>query len=48
MKTLLCGINAKYIHTNLAIRLIKGYVEENTNYTISIIEFTINNRNNFV
>lgn len=46
MKTLLCGINAKYIHTNLAIRLIKGYVEENTNYTISIIEFTINNYTN--
>lgn len=43
MKALLCGINAKYIHTNLAIRQIKGYVEENSDYSVGIIEFTINN-----
>ncbi len=43
MNILLCGINAKYIHTNLAIRQIKGYVENNSNYLINTIEYTINN-----
>ncbi len=43
MNILLCGINAKYIHTNLAIRQIKGYVEQNSNYSINIVEYTINN-----
>lgn len=43
MEILLCGINAKYIHTNLAIRQIKGYVEQNSNYKVNLIEFTINN-----
>jgi len=43
MNVFLCGINAKYIHTNLAIRQIKGYVEKRTGYKISIIEYTINN-----
>ncbi len=43
MNILLCGINAKYIHTNLAIRQIKGYVEENSNYLINVVEYTINN-----
>lgn len=37
MKTLLIGINAKYIHPNLAIRLLK----KNTQYETDIIEFTI-------
>ena len=37
MKTLLIGINAKYIHPNLAIRLLK----KNTTYPCDIIEFTI-------
>ncbi len=37
MKTLLVAINAKYIHTNLAIRLLK----KNTKYDTDIIEFTI-------
>lgn len=43
MKVFLCGINAKYIHTNLAIRQIKGYVENRTNLSLNIIEYTINN-----
>ena len=43
MKILLCGINAKYIHTNLAIRQIKSFVEEKTLFKLDIIEFTINN-----
>ncbi|HHU55592.1 MAG TPA: DUF4080 domain-containing protein [Acholeplasmataceae bacterium] len=37
MKTLLVGINAKYIHTNLAIRLLKV----NSDYPVDIKEFTI-------
>lgn len=37
MKSILIGINAKYIHTNLAIRLLKA----NTNYPVDIKEFTI-------
>ena len=37
MKTLLIGINAKYIHPNLAIRLLKA----NTSYDVDIIEFNI-------
>lgn len=37
MKTLLIGINAKYIHPNLAIRLLK----KNTKYDTDIKEFTI-------
>lgn len=37
MKTVLVGINAKYIHPNLAIRLLK----KNTNYETDILEYTI-------
>ena len=37
MKTLLIGINAKYIHPNLAIRLLK----KNTKYDVNIKEFNI-------
>ena len=37
MKTLLVGINAKYIHPNLAIRLLKA----NTDYECDLIEFNI-------
>ena len=37
MKVLLVGINAKYIHPNLAIRLLK----KNTSYDVDIKEFTI-------
>jgi len=41
MKTLLVGINAKYIHSNLAIRYLQKYVEEH-GYFIDLEEFTIN------
>ena len=37
MKTLLLGINSKYIHPNLAIRLLKA----NTDYDVDIKEFNI-------
>lgn len=40
MKTLLVGINAKYIHTNLAVRYLYTYTKDlNVNYS----EFTIKN-----
>ena len=37
MKPLLVAINAKYIHTNMAIKLLQA----NTSYPVSSIEFTI-------
>lgn len=43
MKTLLCAINAKFIHSNIAVRLISGYAKENYGYDIDIMECTINN-----
>ncbi len=44
MKTLLVAINAKYIHTNLAVHTLKKYADTNlsTNVDISILETTIN------
>ncbi|WP_317368760.1 B12-binding domain-containing radical SAM protein [uncultured Tyzzerella sp.] len=42
IKTLLVGINAKYIHTSLAVRSIEIYCKEN-NTNINTREFTINN-----
>lgn len=41
-KHLLVGINAKYIHTNLAIRSIAQYAKENLDFSIAICEYTIN------
>ena len=44
-KVLLVGINAKYIHSNLAIRYLKNYIQENsTNDNIHTVEYSINNR----
>ena len=44
MRYLLCGINAKYIHSNLAIFCLKAYAEANgpagAEYVIK--EYTIN------
>ena len=37
MKTLLLGINSKYIHPNIAIRLLKA----NCDYDVDIKEFNI-------
>lgn len=44
MKYLLCGINAKYIHSNLAIFCLKSYAEKYGTPTasIEIKEYTIN------
>ncbi|MEG0614995.1 MAG: B12-binding domain-containing radical SAM protein [Oscillospiraceae bacterium] len=43
MKTILLAINAKYIHTNLAIRDLKAFVEQKSNFEIELVEHTINN-----
>lgn len=47
MKVLLIGVNASYMHTCLAVRSIKNYVEkfakdENQDFEVNFIEFTIN------
>ena len=43
MKTILVALNAKYIHSNLAIRYLKAYAVEHIDSDIEILEFTINN-----
>ncbi len=40
---LLCALNAKYIHTNIAIRLIKEYCRSLGAENIELAEYTINN-----
>lgn len=48
MKALLVAINAKYIHSNLAVYNLKAYADANRqegdNGTIQIAEYTINNQ----
>ncbi|MCB2292465.1 B12-binding domain-containing radical SAM protein [Clostridium algoriphilum] len=43
MKVTLVGINAKYIHSNLAVRYLKSYTE-NLDYECEIMEFSINDQ----
>ncbi|MGL6113679.1 DUF4080 domain-containing protein [Cetobacterium sp. SF1] len=43
-KILLVGINSQYIHTNLAIRYLKSYVEKYSDKKIEIYESNINNQ----
>ena len=42
-KTMLLAINSKFVHTNLAIRYIKKYVEKYSDLKLEIFEKTINN-----
>lgn len=43
IKVLLTAVNAKFIHTNLAIRTLKGYLLEHSSVSdIELAEFTIN------
>lgn len=47
MKVLLVAVNAKYIHSNLAVYSLKKYADafkQNRNVDIEIAEYTINNR----
>lgn len=43
MKVTLIGINAKYIHTNLAVRYLKSYADD-LDYECEIMEFSINDQ----
>lgn len=43
MKLLLCAINAKFIHTNLAVYNLKACAKD-TGLDIKVVEYTINNR----
>jgi len=43
MKVTLVGINAKFIHSNLAVRYLKSYTE-NLDYECEIMEFSINDQ----
>lgn len=43
-KTVLVGINSQFIHTNLAIRYLKSYVEKYSDLKIDIYETNINNQ----
>ncbi len=47
MNLLLAAINAKYIHSNLAVYSLKGYAKEYQEH-ISIAEYTINHRCEFI
>ena len=42
MNIILAAINAKYIHSNLAIRCLQGYTLKKTGHPVSRMEFTIN------
>lgn len=42
MKMLLVAVNAKYIHSNLAVRSIRAYMEAHTPFRAEVMEFTIN------
>ncbi|NLW92413.1 MAG: B12-binding domain-containing radical SAM protein [Syntrophomonadaceae bacterium] len=41
MKVVLCTLNAKYIHSSIALRYLKSYCEDSS-WKIDTIEFTIN------
>ncbi|MDT8715216.1 B12-binding domain-containing radical SAM protein [Clostridium sp. 19966] len=43
MKVLLCAINAKFVHTNLAVRYLREYTKD-IDYKCDICEFSINDR----
>lgn len=47
MKILLTAINAKYIHSNLAVYSLKAYAKEYTEY-IELAEYTINHRVEYI
>ena len=47
MKLLLTAINAKYIHSNLAVHSLKAYAKEYENH-VDIAEFTINNSPDYI
>ncbi|MDR5659619.1 B12-binding domain-containing radical SAM protein [Serpentinicella sp. ANB-PHB4] len=49
MKILLTAINAKFIHTNLAIRYLQKYITKSeSQYNLTLKEFTINNSKEYI
>ena len=47
-KVILAALNAKYIHSNLALRYLSRFEENHKKYPISVKEFTINQRTDFI
>lgn len=48
MKTLLVALNAKYIHSNIAVRYLQKYAANVLAQPPAILELTINNRTDFI
>ena len=48
MKILLNAINAKYIHSNLALRYLSRFQNNNQKHHVETMEFTINQRLDFI
>lgn len=48
MNILLTAINAKYIHSNLAVYSLRAYVPEKCRESVEIAEYTINHRSEFI
>lgn len=45
-RCVLCAINAKYIHSNLAVLDLKSYAGQVPGFTVEIAEYTINHQRN--
>ena len=48
MSTLLLALNAKYIHSNIAVRYLQKYAAPFLSQPPQILELTINNRMDFI
>ena len=47
-KVVLAACNAKYIHSNLALRYLSRFRDNNRRHLIKTVEFTINQRADFI
>lgn len=47
-KVILAALNAKYIHSNLALRYLSRFQDNNQKHHVEIMEFTINQRLDFI
>lgn len=47
-KVILAALNAKYIHSNLALRYLSRFQDNNRKHYVETMEFTINQRLNFI
>lgn len=47
-KVILAALNAKYIHSNLALRYLSRFQNNNQKYNVETMEFTINQRLDFI